>query len=149
MNSTMTEKLKQSLLNNNFEEAAKAFYELSFDAACGTIIRLGYATERVSLYTFVVSLLLKNETAELHNLASEVLRLTLFFIKGAYVAGLYHARKSIELEPDNITYKKYLLFYYNTPDQVLSREEATQLAKKIREEQYEAQYAFRIESGQV
>ncbi len=40
-------------------------------------------------------------------------------------------KKAIELEPQNIAFKEYLLSYNSLPDEVLSDEEALEIRKQI------------------
>ena len=48
-----------------------------------------------------------------------------------HLAGYYHARRALELDPFNIHYKEYLLEFRIIPEQILSREEAVQLSKEV------------------
>lgn len=54
---------------------------------------------------------MNEETAELHILASAVLCSGLFHSNGAYRVALFHTRRAVDLEPENIDYKEELLFF--------------------------------------
>jgi len=45
--------------------------------------------------------------------------------------GLFHAKKALELKPNDISLQEYLLLYHTLPDKLLSDQEAEQLAKNI------------------
>ena len=56
-----------------------------------------------------MSLLLEGETGALHHLASRVLVELLNSIKGADVSAYWHAKRAVELAPENSEYKYWLL----------------------------------------
>lgn len=55
-------------------------------------------------------------------------------LEGAYQAAFFHAKKAVGLSPNDISYKEYLLLFYEIPEQLLTKEEATDIAKEILEE---------------
>lgn len=144
MGNKLIENFKQNLLQNNYKNAEDISQKLSFREVFETIDRLAFDTKDISLYTFVVSLLLKKETAELHYLASNLLAMPFCFLEGGYVASLYHARKALELDPENINYKEYLLTFYNLPDQIMTKEEALKLAREVLKIYPDSGFALRI-----
>uniref|UniRef100_UPI0025A9E659 hypothetical protein n=1 Tax=Thomasclavelia cocleata TaxID=69824 RepID=UPI0025A9E659 len=46
-------------------------------------------------------------------------------------AGFYHQKKAVELEPQNIDFKEYLISYNSLPDKILSDEETLEISKQI------------------
>ena len=57
-------------------------------------------------------LLLDKESSELHYLASFLLSMGLNHLQGAYQTAFFHAKKAVELSPQDNSYKEYLLFFY-------------------------------------
>ncbi|MGI6540480.1 MAG: hypothetical protein ACOX38_06835, partial [Bacillota bacterium] len=56
--------------------------------------------------------LIKHETAHDHSRASGQIRRSLYKLKGAPEAGLFHARRAALLAPDESEYKERVLEYY-------------------------------------
>lgn len=75
-NLTMSDKLSNYVLSGDFKEAEKYY-------------------QNISNYTLVVSLLLEEENAKLHDLAYSLLALPLCHTEGANFASVNHARKAI------------------------------------------------------
>jgi hypothetical protein len=97
------------------------------------IIGLGFDTGSIALYTFVCFLLTENESPQMHQLAAVLIAQALSHLDGAYSAGLFHARKAVELakNDNNMLYKEYLLLFYDIPEQLLDASEAEQIAHDI------------------
>ena len=95
------------------------------------LLEVSFNNQSIVPYTVVLKLLFEAESANLHSFASTLLSNPLCWIEGAYYAGLYHQKKAIELEPQNIAFKEYLLSYNSLPDEVLSDEEALEIRKQI------------------
>ncbi|WP_146130573.1 hypothetical protein [Laceyella sediminis] len=79
------------------------------------------------------SLIVKHEEATFHCIASHLMSLPLCSIDGAYNVGFYHAKRAVELSPEDASFKEHLLFYHAIPDKLLSDEEAEKIAKSILE----------------
>ena len=84
-------------------------------------------------YSLICMLLIKKETAELHWIAAFVLSYPLCHLPGAYASALYHTRKAIQLDPNDIELKEFLLLFYEIPDQLVGKEEAIKIANEILE----------------
>lgn len=95
------------------------------------LLEVSFNKQSIVPYTVVLKLLLEDESANLHAFASTLLSNPLCWIQGAYYAGFYHQKKAIELEPQNIAFKEYLLSYNSLPDEILSDEEALEIRKQI------------------
>lgn len=143
-NQMIIEDLKQSLSKNDYKSAEKIFKELTFREAFECIDRLAFDTKNISLYTFIVSVLLQKETPELHYLASNLMAMPFCFLEGGYAAGLYHARRALELDPDNVDYKEYLLTFYGLPDQLMTKAEALELAKEVLKVYPDSGFALKV-----
>lgn len=129
----LAQELKDFLLNNDYNMVEKIFQKLSFEDISSVVISVTYDTEDISIYTFIVSLLLKNEIVELHSLAANLFALSFSYLEGGYASGLYHAKKCVELAPDNVDYKQFLLLFNVIPERLVSKEEALQIAREILE----------------
>ena len=128
----LEQELKKELLSCNVDKAKKIAFNLSPNSLCDTLILFAdEAKVDFYIYTFIIALILEKETAEYHELASVFLSISVCYIEGAYSASLYHAKKCLELEPDNIRYKQNLLSFYGLPDQVMSSREALKIALEI------------------
>lgn len=69
--------------------------------------------------------------ARLHSIALDSLCNPLCHLEGAYLAAFYHAKKCIELEPNNMQYREFLLFFASVPNDVFEEKSAMNWAKDI------------------
>ena len=128
----MSESLSNYILLGNFNKAEEYYQKTDFKSFSNDLTNLTFDNQSISNYTLIVSLLLKEENAQLHELAYSLLSQPLCHTEGAYFASLYHARKAVELtDYKNVKYMENLLFLNIVPDKVISDEEAHEIAKKI------------------
>lgn len=127
----MIKNFLQSVKVGKFEEAKAYIKDMSSEDMHNSLIDLGFKTECVPLYTFVTFLLIEKETATLHYCAAMLIAQCFVYIEGSYSMGLFHARRSVELAPDDPSYKEYLLLYYNIPDKLLNKEDAEAIANAL------------------
>lgn len=106
---------------------------MSENEARECLMELGYEKESITIYGFLCSALCDKEDAKLHYLASEVLTMPLCHLEGAYTTGFYHAKKATQMLPNDIELKEALLLFYNIPDNLLNKEDASKLAQDILE----------------
>jgi hypothetical protein len=52
----------------------------------------------------------------------------------AFNGALFHARRRLELDSDNLRYKEFLLFFHSVPDDLINDEEAMQICLEILEQ---------------
>jgi len=123
--------LNEDILSGNFEKASKIVSQLSLDFFTKKIVSLAYKNTSLVYYSFVQYLIAKNECADYHSIASQLLSTSLCLIKGAYTSAYFHALRAIEIEPQNIKHKEFLLFFYKNPENVLSIEIAMKTANEI------------------
>lgn len=90
--------------------------DLSEEELKDLILALGVYTESIVIYTFVSFILQRNESSNLHYISSVLMAAPLCHIEGAYEVGLFHAKKAIELSPNELSLYKYILFFENNPD---------------------------------
>lgn len=129
----MKEQLKSLIILGFYKEAKKIFFNMSENEARDCLMELGYEKESITIYGFLCSVLCDKEDAKLHYLASEVLTMPLCHLEGAYATGFYHAKKAAQMLPNDIELKEALLLFYNIPDNLLNKEDASKLAKDILE----------------
>jgi hypothetical protein len=115
----------------SYKEAKRFIENMSCDELCQFIIELGFDADELSLYTFVTFLLIEKETPELHYCAAVLISQVFAYIEGAYSMGLFHARRAMEMAPEDPSYKEYLLLYHDIPDKLLTRKEAIAVAKEL------------------
>ena len=99
------------------------------------LLKIAFEKQSIIPYIVVLKLLIENESACLHAFASTLLSNALCWIEGAYAAGLYHQKRAVELEPQNISFKEYLLSYNSLPEELLSDEDALEIRKQILKEE--------------
>ncbi|MFD9627718.1 hypothetical protein [Peribacillus muralis] len=122
---------KQAIVNGDFVKAKHTALNMDVENLKEILFVVAYDEENIAPYSFVNYLLVDKETSELHHLASFLLSMALNHINGAYQTACFHAKKAAELSPDDISFKEYLLLFYDLPEQLISKEEANKIAKEI------------------
>ncbi|MFH1442954.1 MAG: hypothetical protein ABIG96_02875, partial [Candidatus Micrarchaeota archaeon] len=87
--------------------------------------------ESIAPYSFIWFLICDKETAYYHRIASVILSNGINHLPNAYNLALFHARRSVELEPTNVDNLQWLLFFNILPDKLISDEEAVKIARKV------------------
>ena len=123
--------IKECLLKNKICKLENMLLQANIKNFKNLLIEIAFETENITIYSIVCMLLIKKETVELHQLAIDLLVHPLCIINGAASAALYHARKAIELSPNNPMLKESLLFFHNVPEKLVSTEEAISTAREI------------------
>ncbi|WP_256093151.1 hypothetical protein [Lysinibacillus sphaericus] len=124
--------MEKLILSFNFKEAEKLYLKSNFEQFYSELISIAYDNRNMIYYTFLHYLIMKKETAELHNLAFSLCVHALTPIEGAYHCALYHAQRAIELTNEqDVGDLENLLFIYGVPDQVVSDEKALETCHKI------------------
>lgn len=140
----MDKKIKKLILDGNFDEAQKNIKSFDIELIRELLIELCYETENIIVYSFLYNMLCKNESAAVHYIASELLSMPLCHVEGAYNSALFHGRRAIELDPHNISYKEYILLFYNLPEQLISEYEAKKFAQEVIEKMPNSKVALDI-----
>ncbi|MDP5272914.1 hypothetical protein [Chengkuizengella axinellae] len=123
--------LESLILCGKFQKAEKLFYEQEIEEAVGKLQEIAFDTQNILVYTFVIHLILQRETSKLHLIASELMALPFCFIEGGYSTAFYHAKKAVELSPQDSGLKEFLLFFHEIPDTLLSKEESIDIAIEV------------------
>ncbi len=131
----MENKLKLSFfdcLNSGAIEDAKAIVSSQpNEVVQDWLIEYGFESNSITAYTFAWQMILEEESADNHLAASTLMATVLCHMPGGYETALYHARRAIELNPEDNDLWEWLLFFHEIPDTLVSREEADTIAKKI------------------
>ncbi len=119
------------LQNGLYHQAKKLIMHLhKKDYEC-FMMDCGLDNPTIVLYTFSYFMLHENETADGHFFLARLLVHALSMLEGSYSAALLHIRRAIELDPHNKEYKQEMLFFYGTPDNVMSITEAESIAHEL------------------
>lgn len=127
----LKQQLKDLIYKGKFQDAKELIGKTNISDFSSFILDLGFENYSIAVYGFLVSYLLDKENAEVHSLAAEVLSSSLCRYEGAYSIGLFHARKAVELDEENIEYKQFLLLFHDIPDHLIGVVEAIGIAKQI------------------
>lgn len=114
-----------------YYQAKKLITHLNKKDYEGFMMDCGLDDPTIVLYTFACFMLYENETADGHFFLARLLVHALSMLEGSYSAALLHIRRAIELDPHNKEYKQEMLFFYGTPDNVMSIAEAESIAQRL------------------
>jgi len=127
----MNNLLKDAIYRGDIGNAIAHANKISIEELEDLLIEWSFNEPNIIVYTFLTSYLESRNDARLHSLASDILCHPLCHLEGAYLAAFYHAKKCIELEPNNMQYREFLLFFANVPDDVFEEKSAVNWAKDI------------------
>lgn len=128
----MVEDVKKLILRGEFLKAHKYVYTFDQQTLELLLIKIGTEKKSFCAYTFIYSLLLKKESIELHRLAIHILTQIFPTITGSFVSALHHARRLVELAPDNEDFLKNLLLFNKIPEKLISDQEAEEIRKHLK-----------------
>ncbi|MBT2696635.1 hypothetical protein J7E79_04275 [Bacillus sp. ISL-40] len=143
------EDFKQAIKKGEFVKAKQLSKTMDLEALTETLFLIAYDDETIAPYGFANYLLFDKETSELHYLASFLLCMGLNHLDGAYQTSFFHAKRAIELAPEDISYKEYLLLFFEMPEPLLSKDEATKIAKEILKVDPENKAALSVINGDI
>ena len=125
-------RFKEAILDGDFLKA-KEYIDIKDYEHLETLLMDmgGIDSDNLSPYFFVLYLILENDNAKLHEIASALLSFPYAWISGGYSVAFNHLKKAMVLDPENIYYKELILFYHDIPDRLLSKEEAINYAKQV------------------
>lgn len=127
----MKDNVKKLITLGDFKGANALIEKESKNFLEQIILELGFDEASVGAYSFVCHLITIRESSDLHYLASELLSTALCHLPDAYSSALFHARRALELNPENVSLKEYLLLFHDIPEQLISKEEAKEIARDI------------------
>lgn len=122
--------IKRAVINGDFDRAKQLTIHMDSETLTDTLYFIAYGYNKIAPYGFVNYLLLGNESSALHYSASYLLVMG-YDTEDAYRIAFFHAKKAVELSPNDNKYKEYLLLFYEFFIKLLTKEEATDIAKEI------------------
>lgn len=123
-------KLKEFISEGKFDEAHEIIKEKNQIKILNTIEEYFIENSSIIFYGFLNYLLTKDHNnAKLHYVTSSFCATGINHF-GGYPIGYYHIKKAIELEPENLQFKKFALLYNDIPDKLLPNK----IAKKYKSE---------------
>lgn len=111
----MIQDILDLIIIGEFELAYKKELEIS-DKISRKLFEMSYNLENIAIYSYYNYKIARQENADDHYQASLILSQILNTINGAYDISFYHAKKAIELDPNNLEYKEYILIFQHYPD---------------------------------
>ncbi|UED82310.1 hypothetical protein FH508_0010555 [Lysinibacillus sp. CD3-6] len=128
----MLKNLEQLILSANFKDAEEIYHKTNFQQFHDQLISIAFDNRNMINYTFLLYLLMKEESAKLHNLAFSLFVIPLTPIGNPHHCALYHAQKAVELTNAQDTLSlEHLLFLNTVPDQLVSDEKAIEICHNI------------------
>lgn len=127
----LIQSLETLVLEYKFDEASKLLINVDQLTIAQAIQALGFNQPGVLAYVFVSFLINNEEKAIYHYIASLLMSYAFNYLPGAYLASYYHSKRAIELDPSNIDFKESLLYLRVIPEQIVDKEEATQIAEEV------------------
>ena len=109
----MLKNLEQLILSANFKDAEAFYHKMDFQQFHDQLISIANDNHNMINYTFLLYLLMKEESAKLHNLAFSLFVNALTPIEGAYHCALFHAQRAVELTNEQDTFSLEHLLLLN------------------------------------
>ncbi len=125
------QEFKKCVMAGEFLEARKLVDKISLVELDNLLFSIGYDDGSITAYAFACFLLQEHETKQWHLLASGILSTALCHLEGAYQTSLYHARRAIDLCPEDIFLKENLLFFNIIPEKLIADSKAIEIAQEI------------------
>lgn len=126
----MTEKIKEYILEGNYQLAENICEKLDPSDVYNEILMLAYDMDSICVYSFIQYMISKTNSIVWNELAMEVMIHILCYIEGAYSAALFHARELLKLEY-NAKNLENILFFYDIPEKLIKKSEAESIAKEL------------------
>ncbi|ODP29526.1 hypothetical protein PTI45_01009 [Paenibacillus nuruki] len=127
----MKDNAKKLIISGDFKGANSLIEKEGKDFLEQIVLELGFDEGSIGTYSFVCHLITVKESSDLHYLASELLSTALCHLPDAYSSALFHARRALELNSEDISLKEYLLLFHDIPEQLINKEEARDIARDI------------------
>ncbi|MGG0179123.1 hypothetical protein [Gottfriedia acidiceleris] len=124
---------KDAILSGDFIKARELSLNMDGESLLEELFLIAYEEESITPYAFANFQLLEAETSENHYMISFILSMALNYLEGAYQTSFHHAKKAMELSPEDNSYKEYVLYFNKLPERLLSNEEAIEVANSILE----------------
>ncbi|NWK72276.1 hypothetical protein HWX41_25295 [Bacillus paramycoides] len=127
----MSEVLRGAIYQGEIKKAIEYATQINIEELEELLMDWSFEEPSIIIYTFLNKYLKNYEDARLHSLAADILCHPLCHMEGAYLAAFYHARQCIELEPNNMQYREFLLFFAGIPERIFEGKVAIKWAMDI------------------
>ncbi|TKI47542.1 hypothetical protein [Lysinibacillus tabacifolii] len=128
----MLKNVEQLILSANFKDAEALYHKMDFQQFHDQLLCIANDNRNMINYTFLLYLLMKEESAKLHNLAFSLIIIPLTPIGNPHHCAFYHAQRAVELTNEQDTFSlEHLLFLNIIPDKLVSDEKAIEICHKI------------------
>ncbi|VAW58370.1 hypothetical protein MNBD_GAMMA11-1063 [hydrothermal vent metagenome] len=124
-------KIINSILQGKFNEVLLEHTDPTFLDKCELILAQAFETGSLCFYGYFEYLIKKENLAIYHYQASLILSSALCHYEGAYQLAYFHALEASNIEPVDVSYKEFLLFFYNTPEKLMSVDECQHYINEI------------------
>ena len=126
----MYRELSDLLTSGRFDEAEILCNDMESDEIADSMLRSAYETESITVYGFAAYMKENHEKKTWLTIMFDLLINPLCFMEGAYALAAVHARELVSIE-ESIENMEKLLFIYNSPENVISDDEAKKIAEKM------------------
>ncbi len=126
-------RVTKHIMNMDFNEAYAIVWNLDEEELEELILDIGTRTMNLTVYSFMNYLLQREEASRFHSVTALLMAFPLCHMEGAYTISLYHARKAIELSPEDASYYEFVLFFEGNPHVYMSKEEIKATHMRIKE----------------
>ena len=130
MEKLMYRELSDLLTSGRFDEAEILCNDMEQDEIADSMLRSAYETESITVYGFAAYMKENHEKKTWLTIMFDLLINPLCFMEGAYALAAVHARELVSIE-ESIENMEKLLFIYNSPENVISDDEAKKIAEKM------------------
>lgn len=130
MNKIGTNDLSELLTSARFDEAEILCKDMKAEEVADLMLKSAYETESITVYGFAMYMKERHDKKTWLKIMFDLMINPLCFIEGAYALAAVYARELIEIE-ETVENLEKLLFIYNSPENVISEEEAKRAAVKM------------------
>lgn len=125
-------KLIELIKNRDFKSARKEVKLNSFLVLKNELEKEAFINPDIQIYNFIVSLINENpDNKEYNEFASELMATALNHFENGYKIAFKHAKEVVRIDPNSLENWEWLLFFYNIPEKLLSKEELKEVLIKI------------------
>ena len=126
----MYKELSELLIAGKFDEVEILCNGMKPDEIADIMLKSAYETESITAYGFAAYMNERHDKKTWLKIMFDLLINPLCFMEGAYALAAVHARELISIE-ESIENMEKLLFIYNSPENVISKDEAKKIAEKM------------------
>lgn len=125
----MRDELYKLIMKVDFKQAENIFLKMPENMQQEVIDRFACDTGSMIFYSFIQYLNEKNEKILYHEIAFGILWGFLCHIEGCYQIAFYHNQRLLELVPQSLKYREWMLTFYD--DKIIDADRAKALALEV------------------